>query len=86
MLDFACQIVDAVRDKEQWCMDNLLENLQEFDRYYRMEETVDNLESGTDQISNMKDLIEKTNMVSVIIAFALLFFLAIRGFGESFVN
>ncbi len=46
---------------------------------YRIDEAVDNLESGTDQISDVKGLIEEANMVSIIIAFVLLFFLAIRG-------
>jgi hypothetical protein len=58
MLTSAEQIVDAVCDKEQDCMDNYPENLQGTERYEQMEEAVDSLNDALEKIDDAKSSIE----------------------------
>lgn len=51
-------IVDAVYDKEQGCLDNYPENLQESERFEKMECAVDNLSDALDKLDDVREHIE----------------------------
>lgn len=57
LLDQAYGIVSTALDQEQNCLDNMPENLQDSERYQKMESAVDNLESAVDSIEEAKDSI-----------------------------
>ena len=48
-------ILEEVKNEEECCKDNMPENLQNTERYERMEEAVDNLESA---LSSLEEVIE----------------------------
>lgn len=58
LLSRVSTMVDAVCDKEQDCMDNYPENLQNTDRFERMEDAVENLNEALEKIDDAKDCIQ----------------------------
>lgn len=50
-------VLGLICDQEQECMDNMPESLQESDRYYKMDEAVDSLNSAIDKIDEVLDSI-----------------------------
>lgn len=56
----ASNIVSAACDEEQDCLDNMPENLQESDRYDKMECAVDKLSDATDRIDEAISLVEES--------------------------
>lgn len=57
-LDQAYAVVSSVLDQEQDALDNMPENLQDSERYQKMENAVESLENAIDQIDGAKDDIE----------------------------
>ena len=47
-------MISRALDEEQDCLDNMPENLQESDRYQKMESAIENLESAVDSIDEAK--------------------------------
>lgn len=56
-LNDAHAIVDTVCDQEQDCMDNYPENLQDTEKYERMEDAVDNLDEAMEKIDEAAERI-----------------------------
>lgn len=59
LLDQAADIITVARDDEQYCLDNLPENLQNSERYENMEKAVDDLEEALDRIDDVKSCISE---------------------------
>lgn len=57
-LDRASAIVDTVYDKEQDCLDNMPENLQNTERYEHMEDAVDHLNDALERLDEVKEHIQ----------------------------
>ena len=55
LLQNALDIVEAAQSEEQYCLDNIPENLQDSDRASAMEEAIDNLQSAMDCIEEAKE-------------------------------
>mgnify|MGYP005759684285 FL=1 len=58
LLSGAASIVEAVCDKEQDCVDNYPENLQNTERFERMEDAIDHLNDALERIDDAKGNIE----------------------------
>lgn len=58
LLSGAASIVEAVCDKEQDCADNYPENLQNTERFERMEDAIDHLNDALERIDDAKGNIE----------------------------
>lgn len=58
-LEKAVSIVEAAKDEEQDCIDNLPENLQNSERCTIMEDAVDELEEAIDNIESAIENIDK---------------------------
>ena len=58
LLSVAASIVEAVCDKEQDCVDNYPENLQNTERFERMEDAIDHLNDALERIDDAKWNIE----------------------------
>ena len=58
LLDQAYDIVSAALDQEQDCLDNMPENLQDSERYQKMESAVDCLEGAIESIDEARDNIK----------------------------
>lgn len=58
MLASVAAIVEAVCDKEEDCMDNYPENLQDTECFEHMESAVDNLNDALEKIGDAKEHIE----------------------------
>lgn len=50
-------IIERATEQESDCLDNIPENLQDSDRYEKMEKTVENLEAALEYIENARDFI-----------------------------
>ena len=57
-LEKAGDIVDAVLEEETDAMDNMPENLQSSDRFYTMENAVDNMTDAVSRIGDVAELLE----------------------------
>lgn len=57
LLDQAAGFILRALDEEQNCLDNMPENLQDSEKYQKMETAVDNLESAVDSIAEAKESI-----------------------------
>ncbi len=57
LFDRATEIISDARDDEQYCLDNLPENLQNSERYENMENAVDYLEDALDRIDEARSYI-----------------------------
>ena len=60
-LESATSTLEMITDEEQDCIDNTPDNLQESDRYSRMEDAVYALESAAERISDAIELIEEAS-------------------------
>lgn len=58
LLEEAQSIIESCRDEEQEYMDNMPENLQESEKYYVAEETVNNMDEAYDKIGEAIDSVE----------------------------
>lgn len=58
MLSNVTTAVESVCDREQDCMDNYPENLQNTERFERMEDAVDNLNDALEKLEEAKEHIE----------------------------
>lgn len=58
MLANVAAIVESVCDKEEDCMDNYPENLQNTERFENMEAAVDNLNDALEKLDDAKGNIE----------------------------
>jgi len=58
MLANVAAIVESVCDKEEDCMDNYPENLQNTERFENMEAAVDNLNDALEKLDDAKGHIE----------------------------
>lgn len=58
-LSRASDIVSAVLEDEQDCLDNMPENLQYSDRYERMEAAISKLEDGLNNIEAAEECLEE---------------------------
>lgn len=59
LLETALKIVEAVRDDEQDCLDNMPENLESSYRYEKMESAVDRLDDAVSSIEEARDALEE---------------------------
>lgn len=59
MLESAANIIEQASEQENDCMDNLPENLQDSERYEKMEHAVANLDDALDHVRNAVDLVEE---------------------------
>lgn len=59
LLDRAIDIVRDAKDEEQYCLDNLPENLQNSERCENMENAIDSLEDAIDKIGEAKESISE---------------------------
>lgn len=59
LIEQAASIVEEVMDGEQEALDNTPENLQESERYYNMENTLDDLYCLHDSLSDIAGQIEE---------------------------
>lgn len=59
LIEQAASIVEEVTDEEQEALDNTPENLQESERYYNMENTLDDLYCLHDSLSDITGQIEE---------------------------
>lgn len=57
LLDRAIDIIRDAKSEEQYCLDNLPENLQNSERYENMESVIDSLEDALDKIDDAKESI-----------------------------
>ena len=55
----AQSILESCRDDEQDYLDNIPENLQSSDRYYRAEEAIDSLDEAIDSLDSAADQAEE---------------------------
>lgn len=55
----AASIIERAAEQESDCMDNMPENLQDTDRYEKMEKAVENLEAALEHIENAQDCISE---------------------------
>lgn len=58
MLSGAASIVEIVCDKEQDCVDNYPENLQNTERFEHMEDVIEHLNDALERIDEAKENIE----------------------------
>ena len=58
-LSQAASIIERAAEQESDCLDNMPENLQDTDRYEKMEKAVENLEAALEHIENVRDCIEE---------------------------
>ncbi len=58
MLERVVSIITTVCDKEENCVDNYPENLQNTETYENMEAAVENLNDALDKLDEAKDSIE----------------------------
>lgn len=54
-LSTAKDLIEEARDEEQECLDNMPENLFGSERYSKMEEAVDNLNSALDYFDEIEE-------------------------------
>lgn len=59
LLSQAASIIERAADQEIDCLDNMPENLQDSDRYEKMEKAVENLEAALEHIGNAQDCIDE---------------------------
>lgn len=57
LLAQAASIVERAAEQENDCLDNTPENLQDSDRYEKMEKAIDNLEAALEHIESAKECI-----------------------------
>ena len=57
-LEEAANIIESCRGEEEEYMDNMPENLQESDRYYRAEEAIESMENAEEVIQDILSTIE----------------------------
>lgn len=55
----AARIIEQAAEQESDCLDNMPENLQDTDRYEKMEKAVENLEAALEHIENAQDCIDE---------------------------
>ena len=55
----AARIIEQAADQECDCLDNVPENLQDTERYEKMERAVENLEAALEHIENARDCISE---------------------------
>lgn len=55
----AASIIERAAEQESDCLDNMPENLQDTDRYEKMEKAVENLEAALEHIENAQDCISE---------------------------
>ena len=60
-LESASCLASQALDKEQDCFDNIPENLQESERYQKMESAIEKLEEAIEQIDAAKENIEEAS-------------------------
>lgn len=53
----AASIIERAAEQESDCLDNMLESLQDTDRYEKMEKAIENLEAALEHIENAQDCI-----------------------------
>jgi len=53
----AASIIERAAEQESDCLDNMLESLQDTDRYEKMEKAVESLEAALEHIENAQDCI-----------------------------
>ncbi len=58
-IDAAYGIIQDVLDDEQYSLDNIPENLQESERYAKMEDAVDHLSDALESLNDAKDEIDR---------------------------
>lgn len=58
-LSQAASIIERAAEQESDCLDNMLESLQDTDRYEKMEKAVENLEAALEHIENAQDCIDE---------------------------
>ena len=58
-LNFAISVVTSVRDDEQWSLDNMPENLENSERYEKMDNAIDSLEDALERIESAKESIDE---------------------------
>ncbi len=57
-LSTAKDLIEDARDEEQECLDNMPENLFGSERYSKMEEAVDNLNSALDYFDEINEYLD----------------------------
>lgn len=62
LLTSAASIVERALDRESDCLDNIPENMQDGDRYDKMEQAVANLEEALENIENAIDKIDDASV------------------------
>ena len=55
----AASIIERAAEQESDCLDNMPENLQDTDRYEKMEKAVANLEAALEHIENAQDYLSE---------------------------
>ncbi|MBQ7981228.1 MAG: hypothetical protein IJ305_06450 [Oscillospiraceae bacterium] len=58
-LSQAASIIERAAEQESDCLDNMPENLQDTDRYEKMEKAVENLEAALEHIENAQDCLSE---------------------------
>ena len=56
----ASDVVDAALSEEEYCMDNIPENLQESSRFQKAEDAVDALEDALDYLDSARKSLEES--------------------------
>ena len=54
-IDVAYDLIQCAMDDEHDCLDNMPENLQESERYAKMEDAVDHLSDALESLNDAKD-------------------------------
>lgn len=55
----AASIIERAAEQESDCLDNMPENLQDTDRYEKMEKAVENLEAALEHIENAQNCLSE---------------------------
>ena len=55
----AARIIEQAVNQENDCLDNMPENLQDTDRYDKMEKAVENLEAALEHIENAQECVSE---------------------------
>ncbi len=58
----AASIIERAVEQESDCLDNMPENLQDSDRYEKMEKAVENLDAALEHIETIKDCVSEAIM------------------------
>lgn len=58
MLCSVSELINRALDQEQDCLDNMPENLQDSERYQKMEAAVESLENAVNSVDDAKEYLE----------------------------